>query len=341
MSIQTKLGIGILLAIAIPSQARSQATPVPVRVGHFANMTHAQALVGRANGWFEKAMGPQVRVEWKTFNAGPSAIEALYAGALDLVYVGPNPTISGYVRSQGEALRVIAGATSGGAALVVRSDSGINRPEDFHHKRVASPQLANTQDVALRAWLLGNGMRPTDKGGDVQVLPIENADQMTLFLKKEIDAAWCPEPWASRLIQEAGGRLFLDERELWPNGRFVAAHLIVRTQFLREHPDLVKQWVRAHVQLTDWINHNLPEAKRILNAEIGRETGKQLPEQVFEQAFARTEITYDPVRSSLLTSARRAFDAGFLGRNMPDLSGLYDLSILNAVLLEEGRSPIQ
>src|SRR5947209_10020807 len=186
-----------------------------IRVGAFPNITHAQAMVGKNNGWFEKAMGPQVKIDWKSFNAGPSAIEALFAGAIDMTYIGPNPAISGYVRSNGEALRIVAGATSGGAALVVRSDSGIQKPEDFHGKKIGSPQMGNTQDVALRAWLKANGMKTTDKGGDVQVIPLANPDQLTLFLKRELDGAGAPDTWATRLIKEGNGRLFLDERDLW------------------------------------------------------------------------------------------------------------------------------
>ncbi len=312
-----------------------------VRVGAFPNITHPQAMVGKNSAWFEKAMGPQVRIEWKSFNAGPSAIEALFAGAIDMTYIGPNPAISGYVRSNGEALRIVAGATSGGAALVVRSDSGIQKPEDFHGKKIASPQMGNTQDVALRAWLKANGMKTTDKGGDVQVIPLANPDQLTLFIKKELDGAWAPEPWATRLIKEGNGRLFLDERTLWPNGEFITAHLIVRTQFLKEHPDLVKNWIRAHVELTDWINGHLPEAKKLLNQQIAKETGKALPDAVLEEAFGRMTATYDPLRGSLMNAAKSAFDAGFLGRQMPDLSSLYDLSLLNQVLAEKGKKAIQ
>jgi NitT/TauT family transport system substrate-binding protein len=258
-----------------------------------------------------------------------------------MTYIGPNPAISGYVRSNGEALRIVAGATSGGAALVVRSDSGIQKPEDFHGRKVASPQMGNTQDVALRAWLQANGLKATDKGGDVQVIPLANPDQLTLFLKKELDGAWAPEPWATRLIKEGNGRLFLDERTLWPNGQFISAHLIVRTKFLREHPDLVKSWIRAHVELTDWINGHLPEAKKLLNQQIAKETGKALPDAVLDQAFSRMQATYDPLRGSLMNAAKSAFDAGFLGRQMPDLSSLYDLSLLNQVLAEKGKKAIQ
>jgi len=322
--------------IAVPGFAQAV-----VRVGAFPNITHAQAMVGKANGTFQKALGPSVKIEWTSFNAGPSAIEALFSGAIDMTYVGPNPTISGYLRSNGEALRVIAGAASGGAVLVVRNDSGINTPEDFHGKRVGSPQLGNTQDVALRAWLKAHGMKPTDKGGDVQVIPLANPDQLTMFLQKQLDASWAPEPWATRLIHEGNARLFLDERDLWPHGQFVVTNLIVSPKFLREHPEMVKQWLAAHVELTDWINGHLAEAKKTLNQQIQKETGKALAPAVLDEAFGRLQVTYDPLRNSLLTSAKSAFDAGFLGKQLPDLSSLYDLGPLNQVLKEKGKQAIQ
>jgi NitT/TauT family transport system substrate-binding protein len=321
--------------------AAAQQRPTVVRVGYFANMTHAQALVGRANRQFEKALGAGVQIEWKAFNAGPSAIEALFANAIDMTYVGPNPTATGYVRSQGEAVRVIAGAASGGASLVVREGSGIKTAADFHGKKVATPQQGNTQDVALRAWLRANGMKPREKGGDVQVLPIANADQLTLFLKGQLDAAWAPEPWATRLVHEGGGRIFLDERDLWPNHQFVITDLIVHPKFLKEHPDVVKNFLRAHVELTEWITKNPAQAKQIMNQQLQKETGKALAPQVLDDAFSRMQVTYDPIRSSLLKSTQQAFDEGFLGRSQPDLSNLYDLSLLNEVLREKKASPVQ
>src|ERR1700758_1533937 len=314
---------------------------ITVRVGAFPNITHPQAMVGKANAAFEKAMGPNVKIEWKSFNAGPAAIEALFAGAIDMTYVGPNPTISGYVRSQGEALRVVAGAASGGASLIVRNDSGIQKPEDFHGKRVASPQFGNTQDVALRNWLKSHGMKTNDKGGDVQIVPMSNPDQLTLFLKKDLDAAWAPEPWATRLVHEGNGRLLVDERSLWPNGQFVIGLLVVHTKFLKSHPDLVKNWIRAHVDLTDWINAHQSEAKKLLNEQIQRETSKALPSVVLDEAFSRMQVTYDPLHAALNTAAQQAFDDGFLGRKMPDLSGLYDLTLLNQVLAEKKRKAVQ
>jgi NitT/TauT family transport system substrate-binding protein len=329
------------LAIIAGPSARAQQKPVVVRVGYFPNLTHAQALVGRAGGQFEKALGPGVQIEWKAFNAGPAAIEAIFADAIDLTYVGPNPAVTGYVRSQGAAVRVIAGAASGGASLVVRQGASIEKASDFHGKRVATPQLGNTQDVALRSWLRANGLKPREKGGDVQVLPITNADQFTLFLKGQLDAAWAPEPWASRLVRDAGGKIFIDERDLWPNHEFVITDLIVRPQFLKEHPDVVKNFLRAHVELTDWIGKNPVQAKQILNQQLQKETGKPLEPAVLDDAFSRMAVTYDPIRSALQKATQQAFDEGFLGRTPPDLSGLYDLALLNEVLREKKAKPLQ
>ncbi len=328
----------VFFVVAPVPQSSSQTV---VRVGAFPNITHPQAMVGKANGWFDRALGSNAKIQWTSFNAGPSAIEALFSGAIDMAYVGPNPTISGYVRSNGEALRVIAGAASGGDALIIRNDSGIQKPEDFHGKRVASPQLGNTQDVALRFWLKSHGLKTTDKGGDVQVVPLANPDQLTLFLKKQLDAAWAPEPWASRLVREGNGHLFLDERDLWPQRQFVITNLIVSTKFLREHPDLIKAWIKAHVELTDWINAHLSESKKLINAQLQKETGKSLSDAILQDAFGRLQVTFDPLRESLFTSARSAFEAGFLGSKMPDLTGIYDISILNQVLKEQGKKPMQ
>jgi NitT/TauT family transport system substrate-binding protein len=331
----------LVLSIGIVPFGRAQGNVQTIRVGAFPNLTHAQAMVGKANGWFDRAMGSQVKIQWTSFNAGPSAIEALFAGAIDMTYVGPNPAINGYVRSNGEALRVVAGAASGGASLIVRNDSGIRRPEDFHGKRVASPQFGNTQDVALRNWLKNHGLKTNDKGGDVQIVPMANPDQLTLFLRKDLDAAWAPEPWATRLIHEGNGRLLVDERSLWPNGQFVIGLLVVNTKFLKAHSDLVKNWIGAEVDLTDWINANPSEAKKLLNGQILHETGKALPPVVLEEAFSRMQVTYDPLHGALNTAAEQAFADGFLGRTMPDLSGLYDLSLLNQVLAEKKRKAIQ
>jgi NitT/TauT family transport system substrate-binding protein len=317
------------------------AAKLTVRVGYFPNITHSQALIGMANGAFQQALGDQVQIDPKIFNAGPSAIEALFADAIDLTYIGPNPAINGYVKSKGEALRIVAGATSGGAVLVVRSDSNIKSAQDLAGKRVATPELGNTQDVAARYYLLANHLPLTEKGGTVQILPTQNPDILTLFIKKEIDAAWVPEPWGARLVQEAGGVILVDERSLWPDGQFVTANIIVNKKFLDAHPDIVKKWLGAHVDLTRWINDHPDQAKKIANDEIKRLTGKALAAKVLDDAWQRLTVTYDPISSSLFASADRAFQLGFLGKEKPDLSGIYDLTLLNQVLAEKSLEAIK
>lgn len=331
-----KICLSILASLLISScTASNPNSPFTLRLGYFPNITHAQAVIGIADGTFARALGDSIKIDAKIFNAGPSVIEALFAGQIDLAYIGPNPAINGYVKSKGEALRIIAGATSGGAVLVVRSDAGINAPADFRGKKIASPQLGNTQDVALRAWLQKQGFKLKEQGGDTQVIPVANPDILTLFRKKEIDAAWVPEPWGARLVRQAGGKIFLDERELWLDGKFVTAHVIVSTKFLKEHPDLVKKFLVAHVELTQRINADPTTAKQTLNKEIERLTGAALPKEILDDAWGRQLVTYDPISNSLYGSADAAFRAGFLGDTMPNLDKIYDLTLLNEVLREK------
>ncbi len=332
--------LGIVL-VAVPGPQGGPGNKTEVRIGYFPNMLHAQALVGRAQGTFEKSLAPEASVKMIPFNAGPSVIEAMFANELDIAYIGPNPTINGYVKSKGEALSIIAGAASGGAVLVVRNDSGIARPGDFAGKRVASPQLGNTQDVALRAWLMQNGLAIGAGEGEVEVIPTANPDILTLFKKGEIDGAWVPEPWGARLVQEGGGRIYLDERTLWPGGKFVTANIIVRKKFMEEHPDLVKKFLVSHVELTQWINAHPADAKALMNAQIEDLTSKALPISVLDEAFTRCEITYDPVSDSLESSAQSAYSLGFLGDTEPDLAGIYNLAPLNEVLRAKGLGEVE
>ena len=326
---------GLLIAGAGILCNREQESKLIIRVGYFPDIVHAQVIIGRANGTFAKVFSPTYDLDWKMFNAGPSAIEALFAGELDLSYIGPNPAINGYIKSKGKALRIVAGAASGGAGLVVRKDAGINNLADFHHKKVATPQLGNTQDVACRFWFQSHGFLPPEKGGDLQIIPIANPDQLNLIRKKEIDAVWTKEPWVTRLIKEADARLFMDERDIWEQGEFVTAHLIVSTKFLEQHRDIVKQWIGLQVDLTTWINQHPQEAKKIINAEIKKMTGHALSEPVLDDAFSRVKITDDPISNSLLKSAAWAYEIGFLGKERPDLSGIYDLSLLKEVFKEK------
>lgn len=330
----------LIALLAACGQSAPAGRPTTVRLAYFPNLTHAVALVGVERNTFQEALGPEVNLAITTFNAGPALIEALFAGAVDLAYIGPNPAINGYVRSRGEALRIIAGATSGGALFIVRPAANIATAQDLAGKKLATPQLGNTQDVALRHYLLEHGLTTSDRGGTVQILPTQNPDILTLFQKGEIDGAWVPEPWATRLILEANGVVFLDERDLWPDGAFVTTHLIVSPRFLNQRPDLVKSFLGAHIDTVQYINANSEAARSIVNSEIERITTRPLPREVLDQSFATLDITYDPLASSLFVAADHAFELGFLGDNQPDLSGIYDLTLLNAALAERGLAPV-
>src|SRR5437867_6076964 len=311
-----------------------------LRIGYFPNINHAQAVIGLGNGDYQRALGDDVEVRTQIFNAGPSAIEALFANQIDVTYIGSNPAINGYVVSNGEGLRIISGAASGGAVFVVRNDAGINSVTDLANKKFASPQLGNTQDVALRKYLLDNGYKTKDKGGNVEVLPVKNSDILTLFLKKEIDGAWVPEPWGEKLIKEGNGKLFLDERTLWPDGKFVTANIIVNPEYLRSNPDVIKKLLEAHVNETQWINNHKEDALKTFNIELKKLTGQTIPDDQLKKAFSRLELTYDPLQQTLIKSANDAFDIGFLGKTRPDLTGIFELNILNQVIKVKGLQSI-
>jgi NitT/TauT family transport system substrate-binding protein len=314
-----------------------------LRIGYFPNINHAQAVIGLGNGDFQKALGNNITVQPFLFNAGPSAIEALTAKRIDVTYVGPNPAINGYVVSDGKDLRIIAGATSGGAVFVVRNDSGIQSPKDFAGKKFASPQLGNTQDIALRKYLLDNGYKTTDNGGNVTVTPVANPDILTLFLKKQLDGAWVPEPWGARLVKEANGRIFLDERTLWSDGKFVTANIAASTDYLKNNPDVIEKLLAAHVNETIWMNNHKDDAIKAFNTELKKLTGKTIAEDELRQAWSRMDFTYDPLKISLFQSANSAYDLGFLakGKPHPDLSGIFDLTILDQVLKQKGLQPVE
>ncbi|HEX7032416.1 MAG TPA: ABC transporter substrate-binding protein, partial [Nitrososphaera sp.] len=269
------------------SNGSSEANSKVLRIGYFPNINHAQAVIGLGNGDFQKAFGDDIEVRTQVFSAGPSAIEALFANQIDVTYIGPNPAINGYVQSGGEALRIISGAASGGAVFVVRNDAGINSVEDLANKKFSSPQLGNTQDVALRKYLHENGFETKENGGNVEILPAKNADIVTLMVKKEIHGAWVPEPWGAKLVNEANGRIFLDERDLWPEGEFVTAHVIARTEYLEKNPEIISKLLEAHVAETQWINENQDEAIAVFNAQLERLTGKTIPEDEFKEGLSR------------------------------------------------------
>ena len=327
------LGVGLGFAPLLGADEE----PRPVRLGHFPNLTHAQAVYARAGGHFERKI--RRPIVWTSFNAGPTAIEALFTDAIDAAFVGPNPTITGYLRTRGEKFVVIAGGASGGAGLVVRPNAGIRSVGDFADKIIATPQLGNTQDVAARVWFAAQGYKLKEKGGNLTLVALSNPDQLTLFRKRDIHGAWTVEPWVSRLEIEGGGELFLDERKLWPDGRYVTTHLVVSRDFLADHREVIRDLLAGLVEVTQAINADKAAAARLLNAELKRETGKALPEEVVTRALERIEFTWDPISASLRKCCEAAHQVGFL-RRLPDLTGIYALGTLNEVLRAKGLPPV-
>ncbi|WP_059011320.1 ABC transporter substrate-binding protein [Streptomyces specialis] len=313
-----------------------------VAIGYFANITHATAVVGlREDGGLIRqeleSHGTEPAIQ--TFNAGPAVIEALNAGSIDVAFIGPNPAINGFAQSGGESLRIVSGAASGGASLVVNPDE-IQSLDDLAGKDIATPQLGNTQDVALLSYLADNGYEVDAEAGtgDVSVLRIANADIPAAFDGGDIDGAWVPEPTASKLVA-GGAETLLDEGELWENGQYVTTHVIASQEFLSEHEDVVEAIIRGVVGTNGWIGENPDEAKNTFNAELGRlPGGSELPAEVLDPAWEHVEFTNDPLASTLATGAENAVNAGLLEET--DLTGIYDLSILNRVLADEGLPEI-
>jgi len=309
-----------------------------IRVGHFPNLTHAQGVIAHGltrsgKGWFEQRLGTNVEIQWFVYNAGPSAMEAIFTKSLDLTYVGPNPAINAHLKSGGDEIRIVAGACSGGAALVVQPDGRIKTDADFKGRKVGTPQLGNTQDVAARAWLVSKGLKVTMVGGEAQVLPTANPDQLDLFQTGRLDAVWTVEPWVTRLEREAKGKVYLEESSLWQEtgGRYVTTHLVSSVNFLTTRKELLAKFVAAHVELTQWIKDNAAEAQQTLNKELKAEMGRGISEETLTNAWRRLEFTYDPVSASLLKSAADAHRIGFL-KTEPKLSRIYSLESLNAEL---------
>ena len=273
------------------------------------------------------------------FNAGPAVIEAMKGGAIDVSYIGPNPSVAGYTSTNGDLLRVVSGATSGGAQLVVRN--GINSVADLRGKKLATPQLGNTQDVALRAYLKDNGLVTTTAGGgDVTIIPTENAQSLTLFKRGDIDGAWLPEPWASRLVLEAGAKVLVDEKSLWPGGQFVTTNIIASKPFLDKYPGTVRSILQANNSAIKYIAGNIVPAKDIVQEQIKKWTGKPLPDSVITRSWGNLRFTWDPLPATLKKSADDAVTAGLLQLKPNGLNGIYDLRLLNTVLTAAKARPV-
>jgi NitT/TauT family transport system substrate-binding protein len=306
----------------------SSAPAAELRLGYFANVTHASAVYGVASGDFQKALG-DTKLSTSVFNAGPAAIEAMRGGAIDATFIGPNPAINGFAQTNGELLRIVAGTTSGGAALVVRPE--ITSVEQLAGKKVATPQLGNTQDVAAKAYF-------AEKGVKVSIVNQENAQTLDLLKQGKVDGGWVPEPWASRLVLDGGGKVLVDEKTLWPGGEFVTTHLVVRQEFLAKHPSTVEALLKGLVAATDLVATKSDGVQGVVNAQIEKDTGKALKPEVLKSAFANLTPTLDPVASSLAESAKDAQEAGLLKK--AELKGIYDLRPLNALLEAAGKPAV-
>jgi NitT/TauT family transport system substrate-binding protein len=313
------LRLSILFAALVSSSVSGE---TKIRVGHFPNITHAQGVIAhalsrQAKGWFEQRLGADIKIEWFVYNAGPSAMEAIFAKSIDLTYVGSGPALNAYTKSNGQEIRLIAGAANGGSGLVVQSDQNLNAPSDFRGKKIATPQLGNTQDISCRAWLTEGGLKITQLGGDAQVLPTQNPDQLGLFRGKRIDAVWTVEPWLSRLEQEASGKVIVEEREV------ATTILVSSVKFLNEQRDLAKKFAQAHAELTDWIIKNPEEAQRLIKAELLEETKSDMTSQVITSAWKRIVFTSETPRAAVEKFMQNSVRAGFI-KTAPDLSKLFE-----------------
>jgi NitT/TauT family transport system substrate-binding protein len=334
--IQERLGaltIVVAIVVALGASPAAAKPPTTLRLGVFPNVTHASALVAIESGLLEDALGADVKLEVKYFNSGTTAQTALLSGALDATFIGPNPAINAFAQTGG-GIRIVAGATSGGAFLVTKPT--ITKVADLKGKKVATPSLGNTQDVAAREYFESKGLR-TDiaGGGDVSIVPQDNARTLDAFQQGLVDGAWVPEPWASRLVNEAGGRVLLAESTLWPRGRYVTAHLVVTTEYLEGHRSVVRRLIRGHVAATDFLHDNRTVAEKQVNEQIYTATGQRVDPVTVTNAWENLEFTVDPIASSLAKSAKDAQALGFLPPTR--LRGIYDLRILNRILEAQGK----
>lgn len=307
---------GCLVLVSVHTAGLAREAKTLLRVGYFPNITHAQAVIGAhgtrsGGGWFEQRLGPDATIQWFPFNAGPSAMEAIFAGSIDLTYVGPNPALNAHIRSRGEEIRVLAGSAEGGAALVVPGDGSIRSAADFKGRRIASPQLGNTQDVSARVWLKKNGYRVTLVGGDVPVIPTANPDQLALFQSGRIDAVWTVEPWVSRLELEAGGRLLVEQRDT------VTTVLVASAKFLRTQPELARRFVAAHRELTNWLRENPEAARAKLREGLSLEARREIPAALIARAWPRLTFTDRATREQFEALVSEARTVGFLRDSIP------------------------
>ena len=325
-------GIVVIVAIAIIITSFSNSDQInqdKIRVAFFPSIGHIIPIVGLEEKIFEKGIGEEKQIETKLFDSGPQVIESIFSGSIDVAYVGPGPIINGFLKSDGKDIKILSGAASGGASFIIQPNSGLESLENFDGKRIASPQISNSQDVSLRHYLESHGFKSVEKGGTVFVLNISNPDIYTLFAKGDIDGAWVPEPWATILVQELDGIRLFNEEKLWPNEEFASVLLIVRTEYLENNPETIQKWVESHEKTVTWINANPDKSKSLFSSFLIDYMGKSLPTKIIDESFSNITITSDPIKNSVIIFAERADSLGYLGRDGYNLDGIFYNAVLN------------
>ncbi len=317
------VGVILLSVLGITLNTSDNTHDPNLRIAYFPNIGHAIPIVGIEKGFFQNTLGDQIKIETQVFDSGPQAIESLFANSIDLAYVGPGPAINGFLNSENHNVKILAGAASGGASFIVHPESKINTASDFAGKKIAAPQIGNTQDVSLRNYLSENGLKPAEKGGSVIVYNIPNPDIYTLFVKGDIDGAWVAEPWATILETELNGKRLFYEEELWPNQEFASVLLIGNTDFVEENPMLITNLLDSHRETAIWINQNPVETRIIFNDFLNSYLGQSLSDNVVDIALSNLVITYDPLPDTIHSFAEKADTLGYLGRNGYDLSDIF------------------
>jgi len=327
MKITHLIGIAIvvvgIIALVGLTQASVDDSQNKIRVAFFPSIVHAVPIIGMETQTFANNLNDGLDIEVKIFDSGPQVIESIFSNSVDIAYVGPGPVINGFLKSDGNDLKILAGAASGGASFVIQKNSGLELIENYSGKRVAAPQISNTQDVSLRHYLAENGLKSAEKGGDVFVLNIANPDIYTLFAKGDIDGAWVPEPWATMLVEELDGVRLFDENEFWPENQFSSVLLIGRSDYIEKNPEIIKKWINANEKTVQWINNHPDESKKLYNEFLKSYMGRTLPENIVEKSFSNIIITSEPLENSVYTFAERADALGYLGRDGYTLDGIF------------------
>jgi len=316
-------GIVLLFVLGTALNSSNSSDENKIRIAYFPNISHSIPIVGMEKGFFETSIGNTTQIETRVFDSGPQAIESLFANSIDLAYVGPGPAINGFLNSENHNVKILAGAASGGSSFIVHPESEINTASDFAGKKIAAPQIGNTQDISLRYYLSENGLKSAEKGGSVIVYNIPNPDIYTLFVKGDIDGAWVAEPWATILETELNGTRLFHEEELWPNQEFASVLLIANANYVEKNPALVANLLKSHQETAIWINQNPVETRIIFNDFLNSHLGQPLSDNVVDIALSNLVITDDPLPDSIHSFAEKADTLGYLGRNGYDLSGIF------------------